>query len=98
MARFVEKAINDTKRESPFEIYNVGIEESVAVKDLVEKIVKISGKKLKIVYDPNKPSIDTKVAIDISKAYLDLNWYPLITLDNGIKLTLSWYRKNYPKV
>ena len=89
---FVEKAIN--KQSNSFSLYNVGLGKSISISNLVKKIVKLSGKKLEIRYDLSKPSIKTTYALDCSKAYTELGWKPKISLDEGIKKTLEWYKLN----
>ena len=61
---------------------------------LVKKIIKLSGKNLEIQHDTSKPSIKTTYALDCSKAFTELGWEPGISLDEGIKKTLEWYKIN----
>ena len=81
---------------APFELYNVGSGTAVPVRDLVQKIVELSGKKLSVIHDQTKPTIKTSLSLDCGKAYRDLGWKPEITLDEGIRQTLVWYRGQYP--
>ena len=92
LADFIEKAI-DTQ-ESSFELVNAGFGESVSVSGLVKKVIDISGKSLRIEYDPSKPSIPTKVALDCSKAKEKFGWEPKTNLEDGIKKTIQWYKEN----
>lgn len=92
LTRFVELAIE--KQKNPFEIYNVGLGDSISVKELVQKIVHHSKKNLKISHDLSKPSIATNVALDCRKASKDLGWQPEVGLDAGIQKTLAWYKEN----
>lgn len=93
LIRFVELAIN--KQVSPFELVNVGIGEFITVKDLVQKIIQHSGKKIEIDYDLSKPTIPTKLALNCQKAKDLFGWVPQITLDQGIEKTLEWYKKYF---
>ena len=81
-------------KTSKFELVNVGCGKSISVSDLVKKIVDVSGKKISINYDKDKPSVDTKLAVNIDKIKRMFNWSPDITLETGIKNTLKWYREN----
>ena len=81
------------KEKSKFEIYNVGSGSSISIKDLVKKIIVCSGKKIKIEYDLSKPTIKTKVCLDISKARNSFGWSPRVSLDEGIQRNMDWYRK-----
>ena len=89
---FVELALD--KQEKKYELINVGAGASVSVADIVKRIIAGSGKDLKIVYDPNGPTIKTKLALDASRAAKEYGWKPKISLDQGIKMTIDWYRKN----
>ncbi len=89
---FIHKAIE--RQQNIYELYNVGYGESISVKDIVNKIVKISGKKLSITHDLTKPSINTKLALISDKAKKDLGWECRISIDDGIAKTIDWYKKN----
>ena len=92
LVEFVELAI--TKQSSMYELYNVGCGSAISIKDLVHKIVEISGKTLKISHDLSKPTIKTNVHLDCSKAKNQLGWSPKITLNEGINKTIVWYKEN----
>lgn len=86
---FVEKAL--ALQESPFELVNVGLGESVSVRELVEKIVKHSGKHLEIEFDRAKPDIPFRLRLNIDRAKARFQWSPRVKLDQGIARTLEWY-------
>ena len=92
LVRFVEAAILNQK--SDYGLYNVGVGKAVSVRELVEKIVEASGKNLDIVNDLSKPTIKTSLFLDIAKAKEELGWAPTIDLEQGIEMTLDWYREN----
>lgn len=92
LTRCVDLAIS--KQEKPFALYNVGYGRSISVKDLVSKIIELSGKKLVSEHDLSKPSISTKVCLDCTKAKEELGWVPRVSLDDGIRKTLAWYKEN----
>lgn len=89
---FVEKTLKHQK--APFELINIGAGKSVSIKELVEKIVRISGKNIKIEYDRSKPNIKFSLSLNISKAYKKYSWKPKVSLEDGIRKTLSWYKQN----
>ena len=92
LINFVEKVIK--KQKSKFEIFNCGYGKSISINNLVNLIMKISKKKLKIYYDKNKPTIPTNILIDCTKARKKLGWKKKISLEEGIKRTLSWVEEN----
>ena len=51
-------------------------------------------KSYNIFFDKKKPSIKINILIDNSKMIRKYNWKPKISIDNGIKKTVSWYLNN----
>ncbi len=93
--RFVELVID--RQDYTFDVFNVGLGRSVTIRELVDKVVSISGKDLEIVYDPSGPTIGTKISMNIDKAKEKFGWQPKVSLDEGIARTIAWYRQNKPK-
>ena len=89
---FVKLAIE--KQESKFELYNVGYGSSISVSNLVKKIIACSEKDIEIEYDLSKPTIKTKLSLDITRAKNSLVWFPKVSLDEGIRKTMEWYKSN----
>ena len=90
---FVERSL--ARQESPFELVNVGLGESVAVRDLVRKIIGQSGKDLEIEFDRTKPTIPFSLKLNIERAKRLFGWSPSVSLEEGIRKTLDWYRSQY---
>ena len=89
---FVKTALK--KQESNYELVNIGSGVSASIKNLAKKIVEISGKNLEIEFDESQPTIKTDICLDYSKARARFGWEPKVSLDDGIKMTLDWYKKN----
>lgn len=83
-----------TKQDKMFDIYNVGLGRAFSVKEVVEEIIKQSGKKLKIRYNSSKPIISTSLTLDCSKAW-NLGFRTRTTFKDGVARTLDWYKKYY---
>jgi GDP-L-fucose synthase len=88
----VDKVI-ENQLES-FSIYNCGSSAPIKISDLASLIISESGKIIKIIYDPSKPTIQTNVRLDITKSFNDLSWFPRHTLSQGVKKTIKWWQKN----
>ena len=82
------------KQESNYELVNVGYGDAISVANLVRKIVDIYNKDIRIDYDESKPTVKTKLALDITKAKELFDWYPKTSLENGIRHTLNWYKQS----
>lgn len=89
---FVEVILE--KQSTPFELINVGAGMAVPIAKLVEKVIAASNKDIKIEYDNSKPTIKFSVSLDTSKAKSLFEWQPKISLEEGIKKTINWYREN----
>jgi len=63
---FTLLAIRNQKEK--YQLFNCGYGKAVSIKDLVAKIIKASGKNLKIEYDLSQPTIKTSLSIDSSLA------------------------------
>jgi len=89
---FVEIALQ--KQSTQYELVNVGLGEGIKIKDLVQKIVKASGKNLQIEHDLSKPSVPTSLYLNCNRAKNIFGWTPKVSLEEGIKKTLEWYNQN----
>lgn len=92
---FVDLVIK--KQKNKFELFNAGCGKTISIKELVKKIIEHSGKNIEIEYDLEKPTLKTKLCLDINKAKKDLGWTPKISLNQGIKRTNEWYKENILK-
>lgn len=92
LTRFADLAIR--MQSGNFGLYNCGSGQSVTVRELVWKIIQASGKDLALNYDFTKPTVPSHVLLDCSKAKKELGWKMEVSLDEGIKRTLAWYRSN----
>ncbi len=92
---FVELALD--KQQASFELFNAGSGSSISIKGLVQRIISASAKDITAHHDLSKPTIKTKLCLDITKAKKALGWQPGISLDEGIRKTLQWYERNYSK-
>jgi len=76
---------------------NLGSGVGVSIKQLVETILNNLEHQPSIVWDTSKPKGDRKRIMDISRAK-DIGFQPIISLEEGVKEVVSWYRENKDKV
>jgi nucleoside-diphosphate-sugar epimerase len=70
------------------EVYNLGSDEEIAIKDLAIKIAKILNRKLEV-KNVERPAHDHKRRMpDLSKVY-NIGWRKKVSLDEGLKVTLE---------
>lgn len=72
---------------------NLGSGVENTVKDIAEIVVKSVNPSPKLEWDITKPTGDRKRLMDISRAR-SFGWSPQISLEEGVKSTLEWYREN----
>jgi nucleoside-diphosphate-sugar epimerase len=84
-------------READGQVFNLGHQEQLSLQELASLLVEINGSgNYELV-----PFPDDRKAIDIGDYYADfrkidkaLGWSPHVTLENGLKQTLAFYRAN----
>lgn len=74
------------------EIFNLGSPEEYNMIDLAKKIKKMTGSKSKIVFKPLPPDEPGRRRPDILKAKRVLGWQPKVSLTQGLKKTIEYYR------
>jgi nucleoside-diphosphate-sugar epimerase len=92
LCAFVAAALE--KQKDKFRIYNCGLGKGISIKELVQKMVALSGKKLEIQHDLSQPTIKTSLFLDCTRAKEELGWEPKVTLEEGIKRTLAWWKEH----
>ncbi len=71
---------------------NLGSPDELAILELAQRIVRITGSKSKIEFHP-LPQGDPKVRrSDISRAKEHLGWEPRVDLKEGLRKTIEWFR------
>jgi nucleoside-diphosphate-sugar epimerase len=76
---------------------NLGTSELVTINELLSKIEKIAGVKLKRHYDLNAPRGVAGRNSDNTFIQKMLNWEPNTPLDKGLAATYKWIREQYHK-
>ena len=79
----------DSNEEGPINIGNPG---EFTLLELAEKVLKLTGSKSKLVHEPARPDDPTQRRPDISLAKEKLGWEPAVSLDDGLKPTIEYYR------
>ena len=90
---FIALAIE--KQEKPYELFHVSAGYAVTIKELIEKIIKHSGKDITVKWNPMKPTVKFTLALDHSKAKRLFGWEPKIDLDEGLRRSIEFYKQHY---
>jgi len=73
---------------------NIGNSKEIKILDLANMIKKITKSKSKIVFLPPH-SDDPKRRCPDTTRLREIGWKPLVSLEEGLKTTIEWIRKNY---
>ena len=76
---------------------NIGTGEDLTIKELATLIAKNSGFTGEIKWDSSKPDGTPRKVLDVRRLK-SLNWQPRVSLEDGIRETINWFRDNRDKV
>ncbi len=71
---------------------NIGNPGEFTIKELAEEVIRQTGSKSKIIYEPLPQDDPTQRQPDITLAKKHLKWEPKIALKDGLAKTIEWFR------
>ena len=75
------------------EVVNIGNPEEISILTLAEKIKSLTNSKSRIIFHPHPQDDPQRRCPDITKAKEKLKWQPSVTLEEGLRKTISSYRQ-----
>jgi len=72
---------------------NLGSGEEISIKDLATKIVEFTGFEGRLVWDTSRPNGQPRRGLDTSRAKERFDFQAQVKLEEGLKRTVEWYRK-----
>ncbi len=92
----IEKIINyKNVKKIPYEIFNIGSNKPINLKEFIKIIEKITNKRFKIVNLPLQKGDVEKTHANISKISKYLNYKPKVNIKDGVKEYIDWYKEYY---
>jgi GDP-L-fucose synthase len=73
---------------------NIGAGFEITIKDLVEKIVRLTGFGGQIQWDPSQPDGQPRRCLDTSRAKKEFGFEAGTDFEEGLKATIQWYREH----
>jgi dTDP-glucose 4,6-dehydratase len=77
------------------EVYNIGgshVEENLA---MAKRLLRLTGKPESLLsYVADRPGHDRRYALNSRKIETELGWKPEISLEDGVRRTIDWYKEN----
>ncbi|WP_078548386.1 NAD-dependent epimerase/dehydratase family protein [Litchfieldia alkalitelluris] len=83
------------------QVFNIGTEHQISITQLAELIKDLTNSQSPIIYIPYEEAYglgyeDSPMRVpDLTKARQVLGYSPSIKIEDGLKKTINWYRKNY---
>jgi len=77
----------------PGEVYNIGGDEELDNRTLLLRLLHLLGKPVDLIRSvPDRLGHDFRYSLDSTRARRALNWTPRVPLEQGLQLTVDWYR------
>jgi GDP-L-fucose synthase len=89
-----EAIVLATEKYNGPEPVNIGAGFEITIKDLVDRIVKLTGFKGKIIWDSTKPDGQPRRMLDTSRARQYFGFTARTSFEQGLEKTIDWYRSS----
>ena len=77
------------------EIYNIGSQDPVENLSVVRTVLRLTGKTETLLsHVKDRPGHDRRYALNCEKIRTQLDWEPDISLEDGLRQTIKWYKEN----
>jgi GDP-L-fucose synthase len=77
---------------------NLGSGQEISIRDLLEKIARLTGFTGRIVWDTTKPNGQPRRALDTRRAAEYFGWRASTPFEEGLRETIAWYREESKQV
>lgn len=96
---FIDAMVLAAEKIDTYNPINIGLGKGYSIKEILKMAIEIDGYKDAVVkYSPEKPTMIPVRLIDISKAEKLIGFTPEISIQEGIKRTIEWYKVNRPGI
>jgi len=93
---YIDGMLLTMEKLDDFQPINIASGQPVTIRQVLSTILDAAGySDANVQYDTTKPTMIPRRLIDISLAEEKLGWVPKISLPDGIKRTVNWYKKNF---
>ena len=93
---FIEALLLTLKSANDIGPINIASGVPITINKVLEEILSITGHDgCKVERDITKPTMIPERLIDISKAHTELNWYPSVSIRDGLSKTIKWYNEYF---
>lgn len=92
------RALVLAQQSSGHESYNVGLGRGYSVNEILACLMEVAHHQCDIVYNPERPQMIRKRAVDVTKAETQLGFKAQVRMEEGLRKTLEWYEQNHAKL
>jgi dTDP-glucose 4,6-dehydratase len=79
------------------EIYNIGGNRALPNVEVIRRILDVTGRPTSLMTRvQDRPGHDRRYALSSQKLTTETGWRPLVEFDDGLQMTVRWYRENRP--
>ncbi len=82
------------EKGEPGEPVNIGNDAEITILELAETVIEIANSKSEIEFSPRPTDDPERRRPDISKAREMLGWSPDVSLEEGLRMTVDWFRES----
>ena len=75
---------------------NIGNPNEFTMLELAEVVIKLTGSKSKLIFLPLPTDDPRQRQPDITLAQQELSWEPAVSLENGLKETIRYFKSRFP--
>ena len=75
-------------------VYNIGTGVKTTVQDVLDKLIKIYGKEIKVQFTESTPGDQLGITADIQLLNKDFKFDDLTNVDSGLKMMVNWAKNN----
>eukprot|EP01104_Vermistella_antarctica_P011623 TRINITY_DN325_c0_g7_i2.p2 TRINITY_DN325_c0_g7~~TRINITY_DN325_c0_g7_i2.p2 ORF type:complete len:339 (+),score=82.49 TRINITY_DN325_c0_g7_i2:54-1019(+) len=93
----VQGVLGSLDNPQPYEVYNLGRGDTTTLKEFIDIVQELVGKKAIIDVLPMQPGDVPRTFADVSKARKLLKYDPTIPFRDGMKIFVEWYVSKYGK-
>jgi GDP-L-fucose synthase len=90
-----EAIVRATERFDGREPVNIGAGSEITIEELARRIAALAGFEGRIRWDASKPDGQPRRRLDVSRAEREFGFRASTPLDEGLRRTVDWYRKEY---
>jgi dTDP-glucose 4,6-dehydratase len=85
-------------KKSIGQVINIGLGKDISIGELINMIISIMGKKIKIISTENRKRPEKsevmRLLCDNKKAKRIIGWVPRVSLEEGLNMTIEWMKNN----